>query len=110
MNTLKGKKVIYTKIKIEPFKGLDAKNKTDEILEADFIILNQRVTLEEAKEHYEECYGEVKPPVGLRPNFIWIEQRIIEIEEAITRYREVDRGRHGWNAKETKGCIYKRYT
>jgi len=32
-----------------------------------------------------------KPPIGIIPKFIWIEQRIDELKQAIVRYLDADR-------------------
>jgi hypothetical protein len=45
----------------------------------------------EIKKDWFECVPTEKPPLGLMPEYIWIEKRIDEIEAAIKRYASADK-------------------
>ena len=51
----------------------------------------QRLAGEPYRGIYEEVRIVNKPPLGIKPRFIWEEERIIEIKSAVFRYTEADR-------------------
>jgi hypothetical protein len=50
--------------------------------------MSDEMGFNEQREHQSNV---VKPPLGLMPRYIWLEKRRVDIEGAISRYKDVEK-------------------